>query len=77
MKENRLMQQVMAIFSTFMVFFYLGAGIFLIFFFNFSSLDKSVRVILGSTFIFYGLYRAFRAYSKIVELFFTRDGNER
>jgi hypothetical protein len=76
MNENRLMQQVIAIFSIFMVFFYLGVGSFLVFFSNFSYLDKSIRVIMGSTFIFYGLYRAYRAYIKIVEVFFTKDQDE-
>lgn len=76
MNENRLMQQVMAIFSVFMVFFYLGVGIFLVFFSDKSYLDKSVRVILGSTFIFYGLYRAYRSYIKIAEVFFTDDNDE-
>ena len=55
MNENRLMQQVTAIFSIFMVFFYLGVGCYLIFFYDQSYLDKSVRVIMGSTFIFYGI----------------------
>ena len=41
-----------------------------------SYLDKPVRVIMGSTFIFYGLYRAYRAYVKIVEVFFTKDEDE-
>ena len=76
MKENRLMQQVTAIFSIFMVFFYLGVGIILYFFSNLSYLDKPVRVIMGSTFIFYGLYRAYRTYVKIVEVFFTKDSDE-
>jgi hypothetical protein len=76
MNDNRLIQQVTAIFSIFMVFFYLGVGTYLIFFTNFSYLDKAVRVIMGSTFIFYGLYRAYRAYVKIVELFFTRHKDE-
>jgi hypothetical protein len=75
MNENRLMQQVTTIFSTFMVFFYLGVGTFLIFYAGLSYLDKAVRVIMGSTFIFYGLYRAYRAYVKIVEVFFTKDDN--
>jgi cytochrome c biogenesis protein CcdA len=75
MNENKLMQQVTAIFSLFMVFFYLGVGIYLIFFTDLSYIDKSVRVIFGSAFIFYGLYRAFRAYVKIVEVFFTKDKN--
>jgi hypothetical protein len=76
MDGNRLMQQVTAIFSTFMVFFYLGAGLVLIFYSNLSYLDKAVRVIIGSTFIFYGLYRAYRAYVKIVEVFFTKDKDD-
>ena len=76
MNENRMLQQVTAIFTSFMVLFYLGAGIYLIFYFEMSSLDKAMRVILGSTFIFYGLYRAYRAYVKIVEVFFTRDKEE-
>ena len=73
MNENRLMQQVTAIFSIFMVLFYLGVGIYFVFFSDRSYLDKSVRVIMGSTFIFYGLYRAYRAYVKIVEAFFSDD----
>ena len=70
------MQQVIAIFSVFMVFFYLGVGWYLIFRFDLSNLDKAVRVIVGSTFMFYGLYRAFRTYGKIVEVFFTKDEND-
>jgi hypothetical protein len=76
MDGNRLMQQVTTIFSTFMVFFYIGVGCYLIFYTNFSYLDKSVRVIIGSSFIFYGLYRAYRAYVKIVEVFFTKEDDE-
>jgi len=70
------MQQVIAIFSVFMVFFYLGVGWYLIFRFDLSNLDKAVRVIVGSTFMFYGLYRAFRTYGKIVEVFFTKDSDD-
>jgi len=77
MNENRLMQQVAAIFSLFMVFFYLGVGSYLLFIGDLSYLDKAVRVIMGSTFIFYGLYRAFRAYVKIVEVFFTNDNDKK
>jgi len=64
-----------AIFSVFMVFFYLGIGIYLAFFFEKTYLDKALRVIVGSTFIFYGLYRAYRTYIQIVEAFFTDDKN--
>jgi hypothetical protein len=76
MDGNRIMKQVTAIFSFFMVFFYLGVGCFFIFFSNFSYLDKAVRVIMGSAFIFYGIYRAFRAYFTIVEVFFTKEKDD-
>ena len=76
MNGNRLMQQVMAIFSVFMVIFYLGVGYYFIFLSNLSYLDKPVRVIMGSTLMFYGLYRAYRAYVKIVEVFFTKDDDD-
>jgi hypothetical protein len=76
MNGNRLMEQVTAIFSVFMVFFYIGVGSYLVFFFDLTYIDKSVRVIMGSTFIFYGLYRAYRAYVKIVEVFFSGSDDE-
>jgi hypothetical protein len=76
MNENRLMQQVMAIFSIFMVLFYLAAGIFLLFFFESGTYNRPMIVIMGSTFIFYGLYRTFRAYIKIKEVFFTKENND-
>jgi hypothetical protein len=78
MNENRLMSQVTAIFSLFMVFFYLGVGCYLVFFINASSFNipRPVMVIMGSAFLFYGLFRAFRAYVKIVEVFFTKDKDE-
>jgi hypothetical protein len=75
MNENRLMQQVTAIFSVFMVFFYLGVGIFFIFYTDKSTIDKPVRVILGSAFILYGVYRGLRSYQKIVEAFFTNNND--
>ena len=76
MDGNRLMEQVTVIFSTFMVIFYLGVGFLFIFYPNLSYIDKAVRVIIGSTFIFYGLYRAYRAYVKIVEVFFTKEEDD-
>ena len=79
MNENRLMQQVGTIFGVFMTFFYLGVGFFLILSPNLMlSLDqtynKFMRILVGSTFIVYGIYRAYRTYVKIVELFFS--GND-
>lgn len=69
------MQQVNAVFSIFMVFFYLGVGVFFILYAKQSFLDKAVWVIMGSTFIILGLYRTFRAYNKIREAFFKNGGN--
>ena len=76
MNESKLMQQVTTIFSIFMVLFYLGVGIYFVFFTNLSYLDKSVRILMGSAFIFYGLYRAYRTYVKIVEVFFTKNDDQ-
>jgi hypothetical protein len=76
MNENKIMQQISAIFSVFMVFFYIGIGCFLIFYSGLAYLDKPIRVIMGSTFLFYGIYRAFRAYVQIKQLFFSKDSNE-
>lgn len=76
MDDNRLMRQVNAIFSIFMVLFYLGMGIYLIFYFKNTTLDRSVLVIFGSVIFFYGLYRAYRTYVSIVELFFRRNRDE-
>lgn len=76
MDGNRMMQQVMAIFSVFMVLFYVGVGIYFIWFFEGGMIDKPVRVILGSAFLFYGIYRAIRAWVKIREAYFTKEEDD-
>lgn len=76
MDNNRIMKQVTAIFNFFMVFFYLGVGIFLAFFFRNTYMDKAVLVIMGSVFIFYGIYRAFRTVASIIDLFFRHNREE-
>jgi hypothetical protein len=76
MDNNKIMKQVTAIFNLFMVFFYLGIGIFLIFFFKNTYMDKAVLVIMGSVFIFYGIYRAFRTVVSIIDVFFRHDTEE-
>jgi hypothetical protein len=70
------MNQVTAIFSIFMVLFYLGAGVFLMFYFKNTLVDRPVLVISGSVFIFYGLYRAYSTYVKIVKAFFKHDEDD-
>lgn len=76
MNDNRIMDQINAIFSVFMVIFYIGMGIGFIFFLQNLNIDKPLRVIMGGTFIFYGIYRAFRTYVKITEVFFPRKNDE-
>ena len=56
-----------------MVMFYIGVGSLLIFFFDQSLLDKSVRIVIGSSFMFYGVFRAFRTFFQIKELFFNKE----
>jgi len=78
MNENKIMRQMGAILSAFMVFFYIGIGIFLIFIFdsNLTTLSRPVLVIFGSVCIFYGLYRAYTTYLNIVNLFFRSDDED-
>jgi len=78
MNENRMMKQIGAIFSVFMVFFYIGMGIFLIFYFDTtkSSLDRTIFIFFGCFCIFYGLYRAYTTYVNIVKLFFRHDDED-
>lgn len=75
MNENKILQQISSIFSAFMVVFYIGIGSYFLFFFNLSTIDKSVRVIIGSTFMFYGVYRAFKSYVQIKETFFNKEND--
>jgi prolipoprotein diacylglyceryltransferase len=78
MNDNKIMKQMTAIFSLFMVFFYLGVGIFLIFFFDSkqSIISKPVVTIFGVFCIFYGLYRAYTTYVSIVKLFFRHQDED-
>ncbi|HKK42019.1 MAG TPA: hypothetical protein VJ963_06395 [Bacteroidales bacterium] len=75
MNEGRLMRQLTAIFSIFLVLLYLGAGVYFIFYSDRSYLDKPVRVIAGVAFLFYGVYRAYRTIVNIIEVFFTKNDN--
>jgi hypothetical protein len=59
-----------------MVIIYLGFGTLLLFYSGFNYLNKALRVLVGYPIIFYGLYRAYRAYVEIVEVFFTKDDDD-
>lgn len=73
MNNNNILKQFHAVFGIFMVVFYIGVGIFLLFFAKMFTIDKAIRVIIGSTFIFYGAYRMYVTYKQIKEAFFTKD----
>lgn len=76
MNENRILQQFHAVFGIFMVFFYLGVGIFLLFYSDMFKIDKAIRVIMGSTFLLYGVFRVYKTYVSIVDLFVNKDKNQ-
>ena len=76
MNESRLMKQISVIFGSFMTLFYLGVGLYLILSPNLYNIDKALRILMGLTVIFYGIYRAYMTYHKIIEVFFSRDKDE-
>jgi hypothetical protein len=63
-------------FGIFMVMFYLGVGIFLLFFAKMFIIDRALKVIIGSTFLLYGIYRITVTYKQMSEAFFTKDDEE-
>lgn len=73
MNENRVLRQFHAVFGIFMVVFYLGVGVFLLFFAKMFVIDKAIRVMIGSTFILYGLYRTYVTYKQLVKVFSSED----
>jgi hypothetical protein len=76
MNNSRMLQQLHAMFGIFMVMFYIGAGIFLIFFAKMFAIDKFVRGFIGSTFLLYGLYRITVTYKQLKEAFSSHDEEE-
>jgi len=76
MSENNIMQQVSSIFSAFMVIFYIGVGAFLVFFFDQNYIDKATRNIIGCAFMIYGVFRAFKTFFQIKQLFFNKETDD-
>jgi len=73
MNSRRLYDQVMTLFGTAMVFFYLGLAYMLIFADVFGRVDITLRSIFAFPFFLYGAYRAVGSYRKIKENFFEKD----
>jgi hypothetical protein len=64
-----------------MVIFYLGIGIYLLFFFKNdfgrnSDINNAAIGLIGGAFMLYGLYRAFSTFLKIKNAFFGTDNSE-
>jgi len=76
MNSNRMLQQFYAMFGIFMVMFYLGVGIALLFFLKMFNIDQALRVIIGSTFLLLGIYRITVTYRQIKQFFFTKENEE-
>lgn len=77
MDNNRIIQQIHAMFGIFMVLFYLGGGIFFLFYADrFFDMNKALFGLFGATFLLYGIYRIFTTYKQITNAFFKRDKDE-
>ncbi len=77
MRNNKILQQFNAVFGIFMVIFYLGMGVFLLFFAQkIFNIDKALRSILGGTFLLYGTYRIFVMIRQISDAFSSNKDEE-
>lgn len=72
MSSRRLYDKVMAIFSTLMVFFYLGLA-YIILFTDIIKADHSIKVIFSVPVLLYAVYRILLSYQKIKENFFETE----
>lgn len=73
MNSGRVYDQIMTIFGTAMVFFYLGLAYILLFSTMFSYIDITLRTLFAVPFLLYGVYRAFGSFRKIKENFFKKE----
>jgi hypothetical protein len=72
MEESKMLQQIQAILRLFMALFYIGAGIFLLFFSGNFQINRALLKLVGGTFLFYGAYRIYAASVSIYKLFFSK-----
>jgi len=76
MASNIVVKQMQAIMRFLMSLFYIGAGIFLLFFADNFQIDKALRNIIGGAFLFYGVYRIYTSFVTLFKLFFRKDEDE-
>ncbi|HCT30719.1 MAG TPA: hypothetical protein DIW31_08265 [Bacteroidales bacterium] len=70
---NNWYGQFMIMFGGIMTLFYIGVGLYFILSPNLIHIDSFIRYLLGGVFIFYGIYRAFRVFEKIKEVFSSNN----
>jgi len=76
MDSNIVVKQVQAVIRFMMSLFYVGAGIFLLFFADNFQIDRALRNIIGGAFLFYGIFRVYTSVVSLYKLFFRRDEDE-
>jgi len=70
-----MMDQVTAVFGIFMTAFYIGVGIYMAFYAKL-NIDVAIKNLVAYPFMLFGVYRGFRTYQKIRDLFFKKAGDE-
>ncbi len=72
MSMTKISKQFHAMFSVFMVLFYLGFGIFFLFFARkYFVIDKAISTLFGGTLMVLGLYRIYLTWKLITKAFFS------
>lgn len=72
-----MLQQMQAVIRFFMAVFYLGGGIFLIFFAkSMFQINSALLMIVGGTFLLYGIFRFYVSVTSIHKLFFKKDPDQ-
>lgn len=75
MNQQRMMDQVSAVFGIFMTAFYIGVGIYLAFYATL-NIDNAIKNLVAYPFILFGIYRGFRTYQKLRDSFFRKPDDE-
>ena len=75
MNSQRMMDQVTAVFGIFMTAFYIGVGIYMAFYAKL-NIDVAIKNLVAYPFMLFGIYRGFRTYQKIRDLFFKKSDDE-
>jgi len=76
MEENRMLQQMQAVIRFFMALFYVGAGIFMLFFADNFQINSALLQLVGGIFLLYGIYRIYKSVTSIYRLFFSRNTDQ-